>query len=119
MKLFEIASGGAEEVLRILQAQAKDAKEPTTVPFSSFMRMIDPFNLGVSTPDGVRALLIGGSGLDKDRKVVKNVTDQGDVILSTGLPGDDAQNPDAGRAPNTPTLDAMASRNAKKLTPDI
>jgi hypothetical protein len=119
MKLFEIASGGTEEVLRILQAQAKDAKEPTTVPFSSFMRMIDPFNLGVSTPDGVRALLIGTGGLDKDRKVVKNVTDQGDIILKTGLPGDDEQDPDAGRAPNTPTIDAMASRNAKKLTPDI
>ena len=114
MKLFEIASGGTEEILRILQSQAKDSEQATTVPFSSFLKMIDADNLGVSTPDGVRALLIGANGLDKDRKVVKNVTDNGDIILKTGLPGDNEQDPEAGRAPNTPTVDKMAKRAAKQ-----
>ena len=110
MRLFEVDQGSARDVLAILQGQANKAGQPATLPFPVVMNMIKSFGLGISTPDGLIALK---NAVDPAGDVIKDVLDNGTVVLKTN-----ADNPDADPAEKPAggsTIDAMASRNAKTL----
>ena len=117
MKLFEVDLGSARNILSILQ---RDANKPgsagtgksLTVPFSAMINMLDRFDLGISTPDGIRKWVETVPGA---KAVIDSVLDDGSVIVKTT-----ARNPNKDKAQSTggasPAIDAMASKNAKTLT---
>ena len=115
MRLFEVDLGSARDVLAVLQGKANSADKPSTLPFPVVMNILRPYGLGISTPDGLIALK---NAVDPAGDVIADVLDDGSVLLKTN-----AQNPNADQAApagtSSPALDAMASRNAKKLKPDI
>ena len=115
MRLFEVDLGSARDVLAVLQGQANKSDRPSTLPFAAVMNMLKPYGLGISTPDGLIALK---NAVDPAGDVIADVLDDGTVLLKTN-----AQNPNQDKAQQPATgsssLDAMASRNAKNLKPDI
>ena len=117
MKLFEVDLGSARNVLRILQSKANQpgsmgTGQSLTVPFSAMINMLDQYDLGISTPDGIRKW---AEAVDAPGAVIDSVLDDGSVIVKTA-----AQNPNKDKAQSTsgpsPAIDAMASKNAKTLT---
>jgi len=114
MRLFEVDLGSARDVLAVLQGQANRAGQHSTLPFPVVMNILKPFDLGISTPDGLIALK---NAVDPAGDVIADVLDDGTVVLKTNAvnPNQDKAQPTAGSS----TLDAMASRNAKNLKPDI
>jgi len=114
MRLFEVDLGSARDVLAVLQGQANKSDQPSTLPFPVVMNILKPYGLGISTPDGLIALK---NAVDPAGDVIADILDDGSVLLKTN-----ATNPNqdqAAQAGSSPALDAMASRNAKKLKPDI
>jgi hypothetical protein len=115
MRLFEVDLGSARDVLAVLQGQANKSDQPSTLPFPVVMNILKPYGLGISTPDGLIALK---NVVDPAGDVIADILDDGSVLLKTN-----AKNPNQDQAAQTggssPALDAMASRNAKKLKPDI
>ena len=115
MRLFEVDLGSARDVLAVLQGQANKSDQPSTLPFSTVMNILKPYGLGISTPDGLIALK---NAVDPAGDVISDILDDGSVLLKTN-----ATNPNKDQAAqagaSSPALDAMASRNAKKLKPDI
>ena len=117
MKLFEVDLGSARNVLRILQNKANQPGsagrgQSLTVPFSAMINMLDQYDLGISTPDGIRKW---AEAVDAPGAVIDSVLDDGTVIVKTS-----AQNPNKDKAQSTggpsPAIDAMASKNAKTIT---
>ena len=117
MKLFELDLGSARNVLSILQNKANEPGsagigQSLTVPFSAMVNMLDRYDLGISTPDGIRKWVETVPGA---KAVIDSVLDDGSVIVKTA-----AQNPNKDKAQSTsgpsPAIDAMASKNAKTLT---
>ena len=117
MKLFEVDLGSARNVLRILQSKANQpgsagTGQSLTVPFSAMINMLDQYDLGISTPDGIRKW---AEAVDAAGTVIDNVLDDGSVIVKTA-----AQNPNKDKAQQpgnaSPAIDAMASKNAKTIT---
>lgn len=114
MRLFEVDQGSAREVLAVLQGLVNRADQKSEIPFPTIMHILKPFALGISTPDGLIALK---NDVDPAGDVIKDVLDNGTVILKTASDKNDQDRPlDQGTGPS---LDSMASRGAKKLTPDI
>jgi hypothetical protein len=114
MRLFEVDLGSARDVLAVLQGQANRQGQPSTLPFATVMKLIQPFGLGISTPDGLIALK---NQVDPAGDVIADILDNGSVVLKT-----DAENPNKDPAQQTgggPAVDAMASSNAKQLSPNI
>jgi hypothetical protein len=114
MRLYEVDLGSARDVLAVLQGQANRAGQSSTLPFAVVMKLIQPFGLGISTPDGLIALK---NAVDPAGDVIADILDNGSVLLKTNN-----QNPNTPSAVTSgagTSLDAMASRNAKQLTPDI
>jgi len=112
MRLFEVDLGSARDVLAVLQGQANSAGHSSTIPFSAVIRLLAPYDLGISTPDGLVALK---NAVDPAGDVIQDIDDQGNVILNTG-----EANPNQPQEPaGSPTVDTMASSNAKQLSPDI
>jgi hypothetical protein len=112
MRLFEVDLGSARDVLAVLQGQANSAGQSSTIPFSAVIRLLAPYDLGISTPDGLIALK---NAVDPAGDVIQDIDDQGNVILNTG-----EANPNQPQEPTgSPAVDAMASSNAKELSPDI
>lgn len=112
MRLFEVDLGSARDVLAVLQGQANREQQSSTLPFPVVMKLLQPYGLGINTPDGLIALK---NEVDPAGDVIQDIDDQGNVILNTG-----EANPNQPQEPaGSPALDAMASRNAKKLSPDI
>jgi hypothetical protein len=113
MKLYEVDLGSARDVLAVLQGQANKAGQSSTLPFAVIMKLIRPYGLGISTPDGLIALK---NAVDPAGDVIDTIDDNGNVTLKTSVQNPKKQEP----APSgSPELNAMASRNAKKLKPDI
>jgi hypothetical protein len=117
MKLFEVDLGSASDVLRILQSNANQpgsagTGKSLTVPFSAMINLLDQFDLGISTIDGIRKWVETVPGA---KAVIDSVLDDGSVIVKTT-----AKNPNKDKAQSTsgpsPAIDAMASKNAKTLT---
>jgi hypothetical protein len=112
MRLFEVDLGSARDVLAVLQGQANRAGQSSTLPFAVVMKLIQPFGLGISSPDGLIALK---NKVDPAGDVIQDIDDQGNVILNTG-----EANPNQSQEPTgSPAVDAMASSNAKQLSPNI
>jgi hypothetical protein len=112
MRLFEVDLGSARDVLAVLQGQANSASQSSTIPFSAVIRLLAPYDLGINTPDGLIALK---NAVDPAGDVIQDIDDQGNVILNTG-----EANPNQPQEPTgSPAVDAMASSNAKELSPDI
>ena len=115
MRLFEVDLGSARDVLAVLQGQANKSDRPSTLPFAAVMNILKPYGLGISTPDGLIALK---NAVDPAGDVIADVLDDGTVLLKTNAQNpnqDQAQQPASGSS----SLDAMASRNAKNLKPDL
>jgi hypothetical protein len=112
MRLFEVDLGSARDVLAVLQGQANSAGQSSTIPFPAVIRLLAPYDLGINTPDGLIALK---NAVDPAGDVIQDIDDQGNVILNTG-----EANPNQPQEPTgSPAVDAMASSNAKELSPDI
>ena len=112
MRLFEVDLGSARDVLAVLQGQANSAGQSSTIPFSAVIRLLAPYDLGINTPDGLIALK---NAVDPAGDVIQDIDDQGNVILNTGEAKPNQPQEPAG----SPAVDAMASSNAKQLSPNI
>jgi len=110
MRLREFASseGSAELVLRVLRGLADKDGQPSTLPFSAVLKSIAPFNLGISTPDG---LVKFANDTDPNGKVLKiSQDDKGNVILNTKEKDPEQAGQDM---PATgPSVDQMAKSNS-------
>ena len=121
MRLFEVDAGSARSALAVLQGQLnKDNgsnKDTYRIPFDAVLNLIRPYHLGISTPDGLIALK---NTIDPDGDVIKDIETSSDgrtfVIIKSAR--DDATDA-TDMAVGGPDIDTMASRGAKKLTPDI
>jgi len=115
MRLFEIDQGSVRDVLAVLKGLADKGQKSSTIPFPSVMNILRPFGLGISTPDGLIALK---NKVDSTGVVIKKILPDGTIILNTNAvnPNDQEEKPEKAAGPN---VDAMASRGAKKLQPDI
>jgi hypothetical protein len=72
------------------------------------MNILRPFGLGISTPDGLVALK---NAVDPNGDVIKDVTDNGTVVLNTKVQGADQETGDEPGKSAGPSVDAMASGN--------
>ena len=114
MRLYEFTpDGGFRDVLAVIKGEADRLGQPSTLPFTAVMQILKKMNLGINTPDGLIALK---NAVDPNGDVIKNVDDNGTVTLKTKAQRPD-QTPTA--TGGSPTIDAMASKNAKNLKPDI
>lgn len=113
MRLFEVALGSARSVLSVLKGQV-GADGTSTIPFQAVMNMIQPFNLGVSSPKGLSELI---TMLDPEGNIVSDVSDTGDLTLNSLTQNVGDQQPDAAGAGST--VDQMASSNSKNLSPNL
>jgi len=114
MKLFEVDLGSARDVLAVLQGMADKDRQSSEIPFKSVINLLRPFGLGISTPDALIGLK---NQVDPQCDVIKDILDDGTVVLNTKTASQVKPEP-VEKGPS-PTLDKMASRAAKKLTPDI
>lgn len=114
MRLFEVDSGSARDVLAVLQGQANRAGQSSTLPFAVVMKLIKPFGLGISTPDGLIALK---NAVDPAGDVIADILDNGSVVLNTNQPSPNQQADKT--AAGGPSVDSMAASGAKKLSPEI
>jgi hypothetical protein len=114
MRLFEVDLGSARDVLAVLQGQANKEGQPSTLPFPTVMKLLQPYDLGISSPDGLIALK---NTVDPAGDVIKDILDDGSVVLNTRAenPNKDAQV----KQGTGPAVDAMAASNAKTLSPKI
>lgn len=114
MRLFEVDLGSARDVLAVLQGLADKEGQSSELPFPVVMNVLRPFALGINTPDGLIALK---NEVDPAGDVIKDITDDGTVILNTK---NDSEIKQAPVQSNTgANVDKMAKQGAKKLTPDI
>ena len=114
MRLFEVDLGSAREVLAVLQGLTNRGSDNSEIPFPTVMHILRPFALGINTPDGLIALK---NEVDPAGDVIKYILDNGTVVLRSKSDKNDQDRPlDQGTGSS---LDSMASRGAKKLTPDI
>ncbi len=114
MRLYEVDLGSARDVLAVLQGQANRAGQSSTLPFATVMKLLRPFGLGISTPDGLIALK---NKVDPAGDVIADVLDNGSLVLNTKQKD---QNQEPGQQKATgPSVDAMAASNAKTISPNI
>jgi len=114
MRLFEVDQGSVRDVLAVLQGLANKpgAQQSSELPFSTVLNILKPFSLGISTPDGLIALK---NSIDPTGDVFDVSKDgKGTVILNTQVKNPDQQQPS--KTSGGPSMDAMASSNAKTLT---
>ena len=112
MRLFEVDLGSARDVLAVLQGQANKLNQPSSLPFPVVMNILKPYGLGISTPDGLIALK---NAVDPAGDVISDILDDGTILLNTN-----AENPNVDKVQSkggaTPSIDAMASKNARTVT---
>lgn len=114
MRLFEVDIGSARDVLAVIQGRANKDGVTSELPFRTVMGYIDGFDLGISTPEGLKALF---NKVDPAGDVVQDVLDDGTIVLKTDTPSQ--RNDQPIKQGTGPSIDAMASSGAKKLQPDI
>jgi hypothetical protein len=114
MRLFEVDMGSARDVLAVIQGQTDRLRDSSTIPFSAVMNLLRPYSLGINSPDGLIALK---NRVDPAGDVIADVLDNGDIVLNTNTPGQQADS-EPKKSP-APTVDKMAKSGAKKLSPDI
>ena len=116
MRLFEVDSGSARDVLAVLQGLANKPghQQSSELPFPVVMNMIKPFGLGISSPDGLIALK---NQVDPAGDVIKDILDNGTVVLNTKKDSSIEQQPI--KQATGSSVDKMAKSGAKNLSPDI
>jgi hypothetical protein len=115
MRLFEVDQGSARDVLAVLQGLANKEGQSAELPFPTVMKILQPFSLGISTPDGLIALK---NAVDPEGDVIQDISDDGTVVLKTNEPSPLDQQQAPGRK-DGPSVDRMAASGAKKLSPDL
>lgn len=114
MRLFEVDIGSARDVLAILQGLANKEGQSSQLPFPTVMKILNPFDLGISTPDGLIALK---NKIDPSGDVFDVSNDgKGTIILNTKVK--DQSQKSAIKKPTGPGVDQMAKSNTD-LTPNI
>jgi hypothetical protein len=117
MKLFEVDQGSARDVLAVLKGLANKPghQQPVELPFPTVLNILRPFGLGIATPDGLIALK---NNVDPQGSVIQDIKDDGTLVLNTNVknPNDQPKQPKQGGGPS---VDRMASSNAKNLKPDL
>jgi hypothetical protein len=108
MRLFEVDQGSARDVLAVMQGLADRKGQASELPFPVVMNILRPFGLGISTPDALVALK---NAVDPNGDVIKDVTDNGTVVLNTKVQGADQEPGDETGKSAGPSVDAMASGN--------
>jgi hypothetical protein len=99
-----------------MQGLADRKGQASELPFPVVLNILRPFGLGISTPDGLIALK---NAVDPNGDVIKDITDNGTVVLNTKVQGaDQEQGAEPGKATG-PSVDAMAASGAKQLSPNI
>lgn len=114
MRLFEVDLGSARDVLAVLQGLADKQGQASELPFPVVMNVLRPFGLGISTPDALIALK---NKVDPAGDVIKDILDNGTVVLNTKKDSQVDQEP--AEKSTGPSVDQMAAQGAKKLTPEI
>ena len=114
MRLFEVDLGSARDVLAVLQGLADQEGQSSELPFPVVMNVLRPFALGINTPDGLIALK---NEVDPAGDVIKDILDDGTVILNTKKTSQAVQEPV--KSATGSSVDQMAKSGAQKLTPDI
>jgi hypothetical protein len=116
MRLREFSTeGSAQLVLRVLRGLADNEGQPSTLPFPNVLKVIAPFNTGISTPDGLIKFI---NDVDPEGNTLSISQDNsGNVILNTKEK--DPEKPGVDMPSTGPSVDAMASSNSKNLQPNI
>jgi hypothetical protein len=119
MRLFEIDDseiGSLRSVLSVLQGLADQGNQAASLPFSAVKSALYRSGINyVNTPD---ALIAVKNKIDPAGDVFDISDDgKGTVILNTKVKDPNAVKP--ATQGSSPTIDAMASRNAKNLKPDL
>ena len=114
MRLFEVDLGSARDVLAVLQGLADKEGQSSELPFPVVMNVLRPFAIGINTPDGLIALK---NQVDPAGDVIKDILDNGTVVLNTKNGSQVNQAPV--KTATGPSVDQMADRGSKKLSPDI
>jgi hypothetical protein len=114
MRLFEVDLGSARDVLAVLQGLADQEGQSSELPFPVVMNVLRPFALGINTPDGLIALK---NEVDPAGDVIKDILDDGTVILNTKQASQVTQEPV--KSATGTSVDQMAKSASKKLSPDI
>jgi hypothetical protein len=114
MRLFEVDQGSARDVLAVLKGLADKNQKTAELPFPTVLNILRPFGLGIATPDGLIALK---NNVDPNGSVIKDIMDDGTVILNTEVP--DPKDQKQTQASGGPSVDKMAKSNSKNLKPDL
>lgn len=118
MRLFEVLDHGAiRSILAVKQGEADNKNLPSTIPFVSIKDELASF--GISNIDALKQLK---DKIDPRGDVIKDIIsgnkdNEGSIVLAT-----QEKNPISNKQikkSGGPTVQQMASRNAKKLTPDF
>jgi hypothetical protein len=113
MRLFEVDQGSAREILAVLQGLAnRPGHEQTSeIPWPAVKSILNKLALGISTPDGLIALK---NAVDPQGDVIKDIKDDGTVVLNTELQSaaEPVQNAKSG---GTPSVDQMAKHNSQTV----
>ena len=121
MRLFEVDQGGAREVMAVLQGLANKPgqQQASNLPWPVVKGILDKAALGISTPDGFRALTISNSDpkiAQTFKSLITNIDDNGDVTLNTNVQDPNAKpeiKQGATGGGGGPSVSSMASHNAK------
>lgn len=110
MKLFELAGPeDARTVMAVIRGLANKKNMPSEIPFVAFKKYIRGDEMGIGTPE---ALVAFKNAVDPTGDVIKDILDNGTVVLNTKVQGQTQnQTPQSGASP---TVDQMASSAAKK-----
>ena len=116
MRLYELDYGSLRDILQILKGLADKSGSSSELPFNSIKGIFRSFDypIGDGGPESRDLLLKIKNLIDPTGTVIADVTDKAAIILATDTPG---ENQDAAAKKATgPSVDAMASKNAKTIT---
>ena len=117
MKLLEVDTGAVQVVLKILRGLANEHGRTGEIPYAAFLNKMRAFDLPLGGPDSDRQQVIAAlkNANPQLGAIIKDVKPDGTIVLDkTNEPADQA----AGQA-GGPAVDAMASSNAKQLSPKL
>ena len=114
MKLYEFEGGAALLILRRRKMDADAKGKWSTIPFSSIQFSLKKLGFGINSPTALRQFI---QSIDKNKEIVSQVDNEGNVILNT-----EKKNPNLDAALDTdsaPSVDQMASSAVKTNPPKI
>lgn len=116
MKLFEMLdSGSLLLILKNYKEQADNKGNSLSLKFDAFKKLFNLDEYGLSTPESLKKWIENTNGAKSiiDTVGIKDINEPNPTVLfKTEKPGKISGQPDTNKA--TPTIQAMASRAAKK-----